>query len=148
MHHFDPGTGKGKTSVKSVGRVMQNLGLRTDNTRVKDEDQRLRAWLLNKDALARIQQTLYLDDIRDLGTSGTSGTSPSALLCIEEREPTYIQRNVPNVPKPILKTVCGVCYKQKEYQNLGVPVKGKVGEGTCEDCGNPAELLIDVKVVK
>jgi hypothetical protein len=105
IHYSDPTTGKGKASPRSIGRVMQNLGLRTDNIRVRDEDRRLRAWLLNKETLARIRQSLYLDEAPDLGTSGTSGTSPSAPPSVDtlvggevEHTPGNVP-NVPNVPK-------------------------------------------------
>jgi hypothetical protein len=106
IHYSDPITGKGKASPRSIGRVMQNLGLRTDNIRVRDEDRRLRAWLLNKETLVRIRQSLYLDEAPDLGTSGTSGTLPG--VC-SASPPTSISMpnsalgdvpNVPNVPRP------------------------------------------------
>jgi hypothetical protein len=101
MLYSDLTTGKGKASPKSIGRVIRNLGLRTDNIRVKDQDQRLRAWLLDKVDLVRIRQSLYLDEVPDLGTSGTSGTSPSVLSSIDkigEGESEHTRSNVPNVP--------------------------------------------------
>jgi hypothetical protein len=105
LRYSDSTTGKGKANPKSIGRVMQNLGLRTDLIRVRDEDQRLRAWLLNKSDLTRIRQSLYLDEAPELGgTSVTSGTSPSAPLPLdtyptEDRErPVHTQGNVPLVP--------------------------------------------------
>jgi hypothetical protein len=44
----------------------------------------------------------------------------------------------------ILKKVCGTCYKKRNYEQLGIPAKGKVSEGACQDCGSHAELLIDI----
>ncbi|MGD0549202.1 MAG: hypothetical protein ABSA81_01485 [Candidatus Bathyarchaeia archaeon] len=64
--YADAQTGKGKTSRTSIGRTMQNLGLHTEQYRVKDEEQRLRGWLLDKTALARVRQSLYLDEAPDL----------------------------------------------------------------------------------
>jgi hypothetical protein len=42
------------------------------------------------------------------------------------------------------KLVCASCYKKREYEALGLPIIGKLSEGTCQDCGAPAELLIDI----
>jgi hypothetical protein len=78
---------------------MQNLSLRTDNIRVRDEDRRLRAWLLDKETLARIRQSLHLDEAPDLGTSGTlpgvCSASPPA-----NSAPNSALGDVPNFPKP------------------------------------------------
>jgi len=104
LRYADPQTGKGKTTTRSIGRAIANLGLRTDNIRVKDEDQRLRAWLLNKPDLTRIRQSLYLDEAPELGTLGTFGTSPSAPprgledYSMQEKEGAHTLGNVPNVP--------------------------------------------------
>jgi hypothetical protein len=48
---------------RTIGRVISNLGLRTDQFRVKDEEGRLRGWRLDKAEIARIRQTLYLDEV-------------------------------------------------------------------------------------
>jgi hypothetical protein len=104
LRYADPTTGKGKANPKSIGRVIQNLGLRTDLIRVRDEDQRLRAWPLNKTELTRIRQGLYLDETPELGTSVTSGTSPSAPPSLDtyqtekEEEGAHTHSHVPLVP--------------------------------------------------
>ena len=58
---------------------MQNLGLKTSQFRVKDEEQRLRGWRLDKNALVRIRQSLYLDDLVSIVSSGTSPGAPHPL---------------------------------------------------------------------
>ena len=50
--YSDPINGKGKASPKSIGRVLQNLGLKTDNIRIKDENRRLHAWQLDMEKLS------------------------------------------------------------------------------------------------
>jgi hypothetical protein len=101
LRYADTQTGKGKTTTRSIGRAIANLGLRTDNIRVKDEEQRLRAWRLDKATLVRIRQSLYLDEAPELGTFGTLGTSPSAPPSLDTypiEEVVHTQDNVPNVP--------------------------------------------------
>lgn len=82
VRYADPQTGKGKTKPASIGRVIHNLGLRTTQLRVKDEEQRLRGWRLDKAALVRIRQSLYLDETPELVSTVSNVTglrAPSTL---------------------------------------------------------------------
>jgi hypothetical protein len=63
QRYGDQQTGQGKTSEKSIGRVMNNLNLKTERVRltVKDGNRQARGWKVNVDTLRSKRQNLYLD---------------------------------------------------------------------------------------
>ena len=100
LRYGDRWTGKGKTNPRTIGRVISNLGLRTDQFRVKDEDERLRGWRLDKAELVKIRQSLYLDEVPEFvsnvsnvssvsvcsASSSSSGIRPISAIPLETNE--------------------------------------------------------------
>jgi len=108
-HHYDlryadAQTGKGKTNPRTIGRVVSNLRLRTDQFRVKDEEARLRGWRLDKTELVRIRQSLYLDEVPEFvsnvsSTSVCSASSPLYTSIPSSALP--LETNETNETKPV-----------------------------------------------
>ncbi len=60
----DRNTGRGKTSPRAVGRVLNNIGLTTKA--VKETGKAAKAWLIKEPDLVQARQTFHLEQVEEL----------------------------------------------------------------------------------